>query len=136
MPTRAKILSVLRTFFPTSPIDQNKDLLDLRQLSPVLGDLGADLFLELLGQLSLDGIALKECVDPDLEQQNHALFEPKLHAIKGASGTMGLSRVARQAQELRDGPTTSRDGLLGLLTLLDHSIKAAQKFVKETALPN
>ena len=133
--TRAKILSVLRTFFPTTPLDQNNDFLDLGQLSPVLSDLGAYLFLELLGQLSIDGMALKQCVDHELEEQNHALFEPKLHALKGASGTMGLSRVAHQAQELRDLSTISSDRILGLLTLLDDSIEAAQKFVKETVLP-
>lgn len=129
--TRDKIASVLKEFFsPTSTVE-SKSLLDLSQLDPVLDDLGPDMFLELLGQLSLDGKALHELLLPEKDAQNSSIFEPNLHALKGAAATMGLERVASHAQELRTVSVLDQVGITSLVSSLNESICAAQAYVKE-----
>ncbi len=128
--TRDKIASVLKGVLAPTQCVTTDDFLDMRQLEPVLNDLGADLFLELLDQLSKDGIALMQSMQPDQDRQDLATFEPKLHALKGASATMGLVLVARQTQELRTTAVLDRAGISALVKLLDESICAAKVYAE------
>ena len=126
--TREKIESVLKDMITPEPRARTENLLDLQQLKPVLSDLGADLFLELLDQLSMDGIALTQLMQPDQDPQDSSAFEPKLHALKGAAATMGLSQVASHAQALRTTTDLNHEGISALVTLLDESIFAAKAY--------
>lgn len=129
--SRDKISSVLEAFFPPAPTAETQPLLDLTQLSPILKDLGADLYLDLLGQLNSDGEALRQLTQSAECPQDVTVFEAKLHSLKGAAGTMGLALVADQAQDLRTKTLIGATDIFALLTLLGESIDDAKRYVEK-----
>lgn len=128
--TRDKIASVLAQFaanFVVQDEGNAVDLIDMDQLSPVLAELGSDLFLQLLDQLNDDGQALLRNVAEKGDGQND--FDAELHAIKGAAATLGLRQVGVVSQEMRDRLTAEPAEFDALIDLLSRSIFDARQAV-------
>ena len=124
--TRDKISSILANFAALAPDKTAVDLLDLAQLRSVLRDVGKPLFLELLMQLSDDGQELLRMTKAQDAPQPASIFDPKLHAIKGAAATMGLKRTAFDAQKLREEKAVHAGAVKTLVALINASIEAAK----------
>jgi hypothetical protein len=92
--TRDKIASV-RSHFSAGFTVQGDEvgLIDMEQLVPVLTELGADLYLQLLNQLGDDGRELLESV---AKAANAEGFDPELHAIKRAGRARRTCVIVRR----------------------------------------
>lgn len=124
--TRDKIAWVLAQFASQFEVDvQKTDLIDMDQLAPVLTELGPDLFLQLLDQLTDDGQQLLATIAGDQPPDNG--FDAELHAIKGAASTLGLQKVGVVSQQLRDKATSDPADFEALIDLLERSIVDARQ---------
>ncbi len=130
--TRDKLGSVLQGFGgrqgdgrheAASPQD---DLLDRAQLQAVLGELGHDLYADLLDQLAAEGDALAAMVWPAPSDTLPQAQDDALHTLKGAAMTLGLQRVGQCCQRLRDDGRADATAIVDLTGLLARSVAAAR----------
>lgn len=124
--TREKIATILADFAKPASAAPQADLLDFDQLNPVLDDLGAALFFDMLLQLESDGQSLLTMAEPGGLSQDPAAHDHALHTLKGAAATLGLKRVGAEAQVLRDMAAPKFEDFKRLVLLLDASIAAAK----------
>mgnify|MGYP005988394665 CR=1 FL=1 len=122
MTRRDKVVKIVTKFR-----DDDIDLIDMDQLLSVLAELGEDLYVQLLGQLSDDGqVLLKNAGDQQggLTLRN---LDAELHALKGAAATLGLGGVGGNAQTLRNRPDATRTDVARLIDILHQSVAAARR---------
>ncbi|MCK0120966.1 hypothetical protein MWU61_10465 [Loktanella sp. F6476L] len=107
--------------------DDDIDLIDMDQLLSVLAELGEDLYVQLLGQLSDDGQALLQNAGDQQGGPTLRNLDAELRALKGAAATLGLGGVGANAQTLRDKPDATRTDVAGLIDILHQSVAAARR---------
>lgn len=123
--SREKISSIFETFSKSGEMQPDELFLDLGQFMPVLEELGPQLFSELLTHLGEEGRKLLAAAENNENANKVENFDAELHSLKGAASSLGLVRVAQEAQKLRSNKKFLFSAIEELVVLLEQSARQA-----------
>ncbi|WP_157058952.1 ATP-binding protein [Loktanella sp. 5RATIMAR09] len=124
--TRSKIAYIFETYATPAEPAQTGNLLDAQQLDAIRDELGTPLLLELLGQISSDGFKLRSFVAVEQPEGDDDCVDAALHSLKGAASTLGLTEVAKRAQEMRHLERLEHETVEDFIDLITKSIAQAE----------
>jgi CheY-like chemotaxis protein len=139
--TRDKLTQSLQRFcrFETEVVEHaptiEEDGVDRGQFRALIEDLGSDVVADLLFSYRGDALKLLEEISEASEARRAEALDRALHAFKGVSQTVGLSRLAARVQAMRDGSFPDRVALLGLRQACDEGLAILTRMLAEPPAP-
>lgn len=124
--TRAKLSYIFGTYASVAEPAPTNTLIDAQHLRAVRDELGTPLLLDLLEQVSNEGVRLRDCVQTCQGTDRADHVDAALHSLKGAAATLGLAGVAAKAQDLRSHGRLDHRAVEDLIDLIAKSIAHVQ----------
>ena len=116
--TRERLLAALQLHLgPGSPAEQTAPRISEDYQRNLIDEIGQELFDQLMLQFNTDSGPMLEAAREAYKSGDVTVYDQRLHTLKGAAATLGLTRIAKLAQELRTAPSpTKLNGLAAELT--------------------